>query len=84
MRAKSFILKTLLLILCFISSIGVMAQTQSYVTGVVVDENGESLPGASVVIMKGKNMVKGTSTGIEGEFKLAVDIDGAGYELVVS
>ena len=61
-----------------------MAQKQSCVTGVVVDENGEFLPGASVVIMKDKKMVRGTSTGIEGEFKIEVNIDGSGYELVVS
>ena len=84
MKAKLFIIKLLCLILCFSSTTAVWAQKQSYVTGVVVDENGESLPGASVVIMKDKKMVRGTSTGIEGEFKIEVNIDGSGYELVVS
>ena len=84
MKAKLFIIKLLCLILCFFSATAVWAQKQSYVTGVVVDENGESLPGASVVIMKDKKMVRGTSTGIEGEFKIEVNIDGGGYELVVS
>lgn len=84
MKAKSFIIKLLCLTLCFLSTTALWAQKQSYVTGVVVDENGESLPGASVVIMKDKKMVRGTSTGIEGEFKIEVNIDGSGYELVVS
>ncbi len=84
MKAKLFIIRLLCLILCISNTIAVWAQKQSYVTGVVVDENGESLPGASVVIMKDKKMVRGTSTGIEGEFKIEVNIDGGGYELVVS
>ncbi|MBO5921272.1 MAG: SusC/RagA family TonB-linked outer membrane protein [Bacteroidaceae bacterium] len=84
MKAKLFIIKLLCLILCFFSTTAVWAQKQSYVTGVVVDENGEFLPGASVVIMKDKKMVRGTSTGIEGEFKIEANIDGGGYELVVS
>ena len=84
MKAKSFIIKLLCLTLCFLSTTALWAQKQNYVTGVVVDENGESLPGASVVIMKDKKMVRGTSTGIEGEFKIEVNIDGSGYELVVS
>ena len=84
MKAKLLIIKLLCLILCFASTTNLWAQKQNYVTGVVVDETGESLPGASVVIMNNKKMVKGTSTGIEGEFKIEVNIDGGNYELVVS
>ena len=85
MKAKLFIIRLLCVVLCFIgASTESLAQKQSCVTGVVVDENGEFLPGASVVIMKDKKMVRGTSTGIEGEFKIEVNIDGSGYELVVS
>ena len=85
MKAKLFIIRLLCIVLCFIgASTESLAQKQSYVTGVVVDENGEFLPGASVVIMKDQKMVRGTSTGIEGEFKIEVNIDSSGYELVVS
>ena len=84
MKAKLIIIKLLCLILCFASTTDLWAQEQNYVTGIVVDETGESLPGASVVIMNNKKMVKGTSTGIEGEFKIGVNIDGGNYELVVS
>ena len=84
MKAKLLVIRTLCLIMCFISSSALWAQEQNYVTGIVVDENGESLPGASVVIMKGKEMIKGTSTGIDGEFKIGFNFSGTGYELVVS
>ena len=84
MKTKLLVIKTLCFIMCFISSSALWAQEQNYVTGIVVDENGESLPGASVVIMKGKEMIKGTSTGIDGEFKIGFNFSGTGYELVVS
>ena len=84
MKTKLLVIKTLCLIMCFISSSALWAQEQNYVTGIVVDENGESLPGASVVIMKGKEMIKGASTGIDGEFKIGFNFSGTGYELVVS
>ena len=84
MKAKLLVVKTLFIILCLISTSSLWAQEQNYVTGVVVDENGESLPGASAVIMKGKEMIKGTSTGINGEFRIGFNFSGTGYELVVS
>ncbi len=61
-----------------------MAQNSNFVTGTVVDENGESLPGATVVIMKGKDLVRGTSTGIEGEFSIIANIEKGETELKVS
>ncbi len=84
MNAKLVIIRILMLVLCFTCTTSLWAQENSYVTGIVVDDLGEPLPGASVVIMNGKKMVKGTSTGIEGEFKLPINIDGGNYELVVS
>ena len=84
MKAKLLVIKTLFLILCLTSTSALWAQEQNFVTGVVVDENGESLPGASAVIMKGKEMIKGTSTGINGEFRIGFNFSGTGYELVVS
>lgn len=84
MKAKLLVIKTLFLILCLTSTSALWAQEQNIVTGVVVDENGESLPGASAVIMKGKEMIKGTSTGINGEFRIGFNFSGTGYELVVS
>lgn len=84
MKAKLVIIWILSLILCFANTTDLLAQRGNVVTGVVVDENGESLPGASVVIMKGKQMITGTSTGIKGEFKIDINFDGSGCNLVVS
>ena len=84
MKAKSVITKLVALFLCLTCSLELFAQSYTTVIGNVVDENNESLPGASIVIMKGKNMLKGTSTGIEGEFKIDVDITLGDLELVVS
>ncbi len=84
MRSKLAIIRILGLILCLTCTTVLYAQSESVVTGFVVDETGESLPGASIVIMKGKNMVRGTSTGIDGEFRISADIDNGEIELVAS
>ena len=84
MKAKSVITKIVTLVLCLICSLELFAQSGTAIIGNIVDENNESLPGASIVIMKGKNMLRGTSTGIEGDFKIDVDITAGDLELVVS
>ncbi|MBO7230044.1 MAG: SusC/RagA family TonB-linked outer membrane protein [Bacteroidaceae bacterium] len=84
MKTKLVIIRVLSLIFCLFSVTGLFAQSGNVVTGIVVDENGESLPGASVVIMKGKDMVRGTSTGIDGEFKINVNLEKGETDLVVS
>ena len=84
MKAKSVITKLVALFLCLTCSLELFAQSGTAIIGNVVDENNESLPGASIVIMKGKNMLRGTSTGIEGDFKIDVDITTGDLELVVS
>ena len=84
MKGKLVIIRILSLIFCITCTTNLWAQSNSYVTGIVVDDMGEPLPGASVVIMNGKKMEKGTSTGIEGKFKLGVSIYGNDFELVVS
>ncbi len=58
-------IKNLLLVALFFISATVLAQTQ--ISGTVVDETGEPLPGASVVE---KATTNGTSTNFDGEFKL--------------
>lgn len=52
----------------------VQAQSQQSGTckGVVVDENGEVLPGVFVVAMQGKKMVASTTTDADGNYTLAV------------
>lgn len=58
----------LLLILCFVGSIGVMAQTKS-ITGTVTDGTNEPIIGASVLEVGTTN---GTITDIDGKFTLNV------------
>ena len=84
MNAKSVITRIVALMICLACSVELFAQRGTTIIGNVVDENNESLPGASVVIMKGKDMLRGTSTGIEGEFKIDVDITVGDLELVIS
>ena len=60
------------------------AQSGTAISGTVVDDFGQPLPGASVAIMNGKKMVRGTSTNINGDFKIEVNIGGGEGELVVS
>lgn len=60
------------------------AQSGTAISGTVVDDFGQPLPGASVAIMNGKKMVRGTSTNINGDFKIEVNIGGEEGELVVS
>ena len=58
---------TLMLLATFLCCVlGVQAQTGSQVTGKVVDAMGE-LPGVSVVV---KGTTNGTTTDVNGEFKL--------------
>ncbi|MBQ5627419.1 MAG: TonB-dependent receptor plug domain-containing protein, partial [Bacteroidaceae bacterium] len=72
MRAKSTIIRLLCLLLCLTGSIGAFAQAGRTITGTVVDELEMPLPGANVVVMKDKKMVKGVSTGINGDFKIEI------------
>ena len=70
MRAKSAIIRFLCILLCLTCSLGAFAQTGRTITGTVVDETDMPLPGANVIVMKDKKMVKGASTGINGDFKI--------------
>ena len=72
MRAKSTIIRFLCLLLCLTCSLGTFAQAGHTIIGSVVDELDMPLPGANVVVMKDKKMVKGASTGINGEFKINI------------
>ncbi len=56
--------------LAMISSMN--AQVEKSITGVVTDETGAALPGVSVLL---KGTQRGTSTGIEGDFKLDIPDD---------
>ena len=63
--------KCIILMLCLLSSIGMIAQTKS-VSGVVTDANGEAVIGASVIEV---GTTVGTITDLDGKFTLAVSPD---------
>ena len=75
MRAKTTIIRLLCLLLCLTFSIGAFAQTGHTIIGTVVDELDMPLPGANVDLMKNKKMVSGTSTGINGDFKIDIQFN---------
>jgi outer membrane receptor protein involved in Fe transport len=75
------LLLTMTMLLGF--SLVVMAQSQTVLTGKVTDPaTGEDLIGASVKILKGTNLVRGTITDVSGDFR--VQIDPGTYNLEVS
>lgn len=84
MSAKQKTLNILSLILCLLCATAMYAQNSTAISGTVTDEFGQPLPGASVAIMNGKKMVRGTSTNINGDFRIEVNIGGGESELVVS
>ena len=59
-------------LLCFLCSIGTFAQSGITVFGTVIDDTETPLPGANVIVVKNKKMVRGTTTNIDGKFKLTV------------
>lgn len=60
--------KNLLFVVVFFISATVLGQTK--ITGIVVDETNQSLPGASVVV---KGTTNGTSTDFDGKFTLQAE-----------
>ncbi|WP_316800980.1 TonB-dependent receptor [Pedobacter frigidisoli] len=68
-----YLLKQGLLVLLVFSALIVKAQTGS-VSGTVLDETGQPLPGASVIV---KGTTRSTSTDVNGKFKLAALSNGS-------
>lgn len=85
MKVRFTIIRFLCLLLCLSCSIDLFAQSGHTIIGTVVDELDMPLPGVNVVVMKNKKMVKGASTGIEGEFKIDLPSnDGEKMTMLVS
>ncbi|NQV77922.1 MAG: TonB-dependent receptor [Lutibacter sp.] len=58
-----------LLLSIFLCFVGIFGYAQNYeIKGIVVDTNGDPLPGVSIIV---KNTVKGASTSFEGNFTVA-------------
>lgn len=73
-----------MLLLCLLCASPLLAQVGSTLVGNVTDENGEPLPGANVVVMNNGKMARGTSTNINGDFKIEVQMGKGDNELHVS
>ena len=72
------------LLLGLICSMPLFAQKGSVVSGMVTDELGDPLPAATVVIMNGNKIARGTNTGLNGDFKVEVFLSEGDNELQVS
>ena len=60
--------RNLLLIICFLTGISLFAQETYNMAGVVYDETGETLPGATIYLKN--NVGVGTSSDADGKFSL--------------
>lgn len=73
------------LIICFLCTCIAYSQTNGMqITGTVVDELGEPLPGAGVAVKNKQGIAKGVSTNMNGDFKIIVDLTQGDKELSVS
>ena len=78
-------LRTILLTLCLLCVSPLLAQTGSTtLIGNVTDEVGEPLPGANVIVMNNGKMARGTSTNINGNFKIEVQLEKGDNEVQIS
>ena len=65
-------MKRIILLFSLILSFSVLFAQQKSVTGLVIDESNEPLPGASVIV---KGTTTGTITDVSGNFKILVPED---------
>src|SRR6056297_2768200 len=70
MNLKILSMKKLTIFLAFLLFVGFQAAAQMQISGTVTDENGEPLPGVSVVVKN--NTTIGTATDIDGKYSLTV------------
>ncbi|MBR2318763.1 MAG: SusC/RagA family TonB-linked outer membrane protein [Bacteroidaceae bacterium] len=84
MKNNKLIISLMCTIAFLLYSTPLLAQTGTGVKGVITDEFGESLPAASVVVMKNGKIARGTSTNIHGEFIVDINLAGGDDEIVFS
>lgn len=83
---KKIITQLLFLFLCYLPYAGSMAQsTQASITGIITDEEKNSLPGATVTVKnESTGFTTGTTTGINGEYTLKQLPLGSPYSVTVT
>ncbi|MBR3884553.1 MAG: SusC/RagA family TonB-linked outer membrane protein [Bacteroidaceae bacterium] len=85
MKTNQKRLRFVSLLICILCGCVAYAQTGNMiVTGTVVDDTGEPLPGAAVAINNKQGIAKGTTTNIEGEFMLTINLEQGDKELLIS
>ena len=83
MKARIFV-KFVCLCVCLFGIATAYAQTGVVVIGTVTDDIGDPLPAAAVAVYKGENVVRGTSTNMNGEFRVEVFLENGDERLEVS
>ena len=83
MKARIFV-KFICLCVCLFGIATAYAQTGVVVIGTVTDDIGDPLPAAAVAVYKGENVVRGTSTNMNGEFRVEVFLENGDERLEVS
>ncbi len=84
MRAMTKTLKAICIFICLLFATPLFSQNSNLVTGIVLDEFNSPLPGASVSVLNHKKMARGTSSDINGQFKIEVNTENGDSELVFS
>ena len=84
MKNNKLIISLMCTIALLLYSTPLLAQTGTGVKGVITDEFGESLPAASVAVMKNGKIARGTSTNIHGEFNVDINLASGDDEIVFS
>ena len=72
---RQAILRSLGFFLCLFCGFTAYAQNGMFITGTVLDEFGEPLPGAGVAVTTKSGTAKGTSTNITGNFKININLN---------
>ena len=72
---RQAILRSLGFFLCLFCGFIAYAQNGMFITGTVLDEFGEPLPGAGVAVTTKSGTAKGTSTNITGNFKININLN---------
>lgn len=80
---KQGILRFIGIFICLFCGFSAYAQEGMHISGTVFDELGDPLPGAGVAVSTRSGAAKGTSTNINGEFRLTINLNDD-KELVVT
>ncbi len=83
MKARIFV-KVICFTMCLFAFATAHAQTGTTVIGTVTDDLGEPLPAAAVAVYNGDNVVRGTSTNMNGEFRVEVFLENGDERIEVS